>query len=251
MWMHDLLSSLPAEGVGWIALAAFMGGLARGFAGFGGALVFLPIAAQYIPPFWAITVLAFMELIGPIPSVPAKWKVADRPDLARLLIGAGLCLPLGLLVLQVLPAHVFQLAVCLVSFVMLAVMMAGLRLSAQMPARAVYAIGGAGGLLGGVTGQPGPPVIISYMMRGTPAQVVRANMSLFLLVYDVLAIAFVLLLGELAMVAVLLGLGMTVPNMAGNIVGSRLFDPRNERLFRWVAYGLIGGAAVSGLPIWG
>lgn len=249
--MPEFLSSLPVDGVGWIALGAFLGGLARGFVGFGGALIFLPISAQYLSPFWAITVLAFMEILGPIPTVAQKWRAAEKGDLWRLIIGAAVCLPIGLMILTVVPEELFQYAVCLVSIVMLIILSSGFRYRGQVSSRMVMAIGGAGGLLGGLTGQPGPPVIISYMARPLPAKVIRANMSLFLLVYDVLVTGFVFLLGKLALVPVVLGLVMSLPNMAGNMLGGWLFRPQQERVFRAVAYVLIGGAALSGLPFWG
>jgi hypothetical protein len=44
---------------------------------------------------------------------------------------------------------------------------------------------------------------------------------------------------------------MSLPNMAGNMLGGWLFRPQQERVFRAVAYVLIGGAALSGLPFWG
>lgn len=249
--MPETLSSLPVDGMGWIALGAFLGGLARGFVGFGGALVFLPISAQYLSPFWAITVLAFMEILGPIPTVRQKWRAADHGDLRRLITGAVICLPIGLFILTLVPEEVFQYAVCLVSIGMLAILATGFRYRGRVSSGMVVAIGGAGGLLGGLTGQPGPPVIISYMARPLPAQVIRANMSLFLLIYDVMVTGFVCVMGKLALVPVVLGLLMSLPNMAGNMLGGWLFRPDRDRVFRLVAFGLIGAAAISGLPVWG
>ncbi|HAV07572.1 MAG TPA: sulfite exporter TauE/SafE family protein, partial [Rhodobacteraceae bacterium] len=60
--MSDLLTeALTYPGLGWIALGALIAGAVRGFSGFGTALVFLPVAGQFLSPIWALTVLTVMD----------------------------------------------------------------------------------------------------------------------------------------------------------------------------------------------
>lgn len=250
--MPDLLAGLLAtEGLVWIAGAAFLAGLVRGFAGFGTAMVFLPVAAQVLPPFAAIVAMIFMDLLAPLPSLRPAWRVVHRRDLARLAGGCALALPLGLWLLSQVSAEVFRYAVSLLSLGMLAVLASGLRWRGAVPGRAVWGIGAMGGFLGGVAGIPGPPVILFYMARPNPPAVIRATNLLYLFAYNLLIIAWMGVLGFLLPKVALLGLALGAPGMAGNWIGARLFDPEREALYRGAAFALIGLAALSGLPLWG
>ncbi len=35
-----------------------------------------------------------------------------------------------------------------------------------------------------------------------------------------------------------------------SLVGTAIFDPGREAVYRWVAYAIIAGSAISGLPVW-
>ncbi|MFW2542602.1 TSUP family transporter [Primorskyibacter sp. 2E107] len=250
--MPDLIAGvLHTQGLGWIALAAFLGGLVRGFAGFGTALVFLPVAAQFLTPFQSILALTFMDLIGPVPNLRRAWPQVEKGDLARLLIGTAVMLPVGLGVLSVVDAGVFRYAVSALALGMLLVLLGGLRYRGAVTRRMVIGIGGAAGFLGGVAGLPGPAVILFYMARPLAASVIRATTLFYLFCFDGLIIFGMGLFGRWESGAVVLGLCLAVPCMAGNWLGGALFRPSLEKAYRGLAYGLIALSALSGLPLWG
>jgi hypothetical protein len=78
--------------------------------------------------------------------------------------------------------------------------------------------------------------------------VIRANTSAYLFFYDILLVVVLLILGRFDPAPFVLGLMLSIPAMAGNLLGGWLFHPRYERLYRGVAYLIIASAAVSGLP---
>lgn len=246
----DFFNLAPA-GLGWIIAAAFVGGLVRGFSGFGTAMVFLPVAAPFLGPFGAILALTIMDLFGPLPNLRRVWGSVEKPDLWRLLAGCALALPVGLWVLTRVEAEVFRYAVSLVSLGMLAVLLSGLRYRGTVRRGMVAVIGAVAGLLGGVAGIPGPAVILFYMSRPLPVSVIRATILLFLLFFDMLIIGYMTGMGRVTLAGASLGLVLAVPNVLGNWLGGYLFDPARERLYRAAAYVLIAVAALSGLPFWG
>ena len=65
-----IAQALAVPGIAWVFGAAFVAGLVRGFAGFGTAMIFLPIATQMLEPVWAVIVLILMDVIGPLPALP-------------------------------------------------------------------------------------------------------------------------------------------------------------------------------------
>ena len=90
---------LLQDGMVWILFAALIAGLVRGFSGFGTAMVFLPIASQYLTPFEAIASLAIMEFLGTFAVMRNSWSDAEKKDLAQLVAGMFIVTPFALLLL--------------------------------------------------------------------------------------------------------------------------------------------------------
>ncbi|MBO9405841.1 sulfite exporter TauE/SafE family protein [Shimia sp. R9_1] len=247
--MHDILTqALALDGFAWVAAAAFVAGIVRGFAGFGTALIYLPIAAQVMPPLWAIITLAGMDILAPAVHIPAALRNGHRRDLLRLMIGVVLLMPAGLWLLERTEPDVYRYLVSLLSLGMLVVLLTGFRYRGAVTAPMVYGIGGAGGLLGGAAGLPGPPVIMFYMASPHGPTVIRANTNAYLFFYDILLVVVLICLSRFEAAPFVLGIMLSLPAMAGNLLGGWLFDPRHEKLYRAVAYLIIAAAALSGLP---
>jgi len=240
--------ALQTDGLIWIALAAFVAGVVRGFAGFGTAMIFLPVAGQYVSPFWAIGVLAVMDIFGPLPVVPRAWRDAHRPDLFRLVVGMTLTVPIAFWLLAQLDPAIFRYIVSAIALVMLFVLGLGLRYRGDLKPKYVYGIGAMSGITGGISGIPGPPVILFYMASEHKPPVIRANNLLFLMTFDFVALPVMALSGVLTWVPIMIGFIMILPMLVGNVIGARLFDPEKEKLYRGVAYAIIAISAIKGLP---
>lgn len=232
-------------------MAAIFGGLVRGFAGFGTALVFLPIAGSVLPPVWAILTLTIMDMVGPLPTMPRAVREGHPRDVLRLIAGMIVTLPLGLWVLLSVPPEVFRFAVSGLSLLMLAALVSGWRYRGRVTAPKVYGIGAVSGFTGGAAGLPGPPVILFYMARPLPASVVRGTLTLFLLLYDMMFLGLLTVRGVFDWTPVAIGAALILPNLLAVQVGAAMFRPEAERVYRGVAYGIIAAAALLGLPIWG
>ncbi len=248
--MPDVFGQSPT-GLAVIVFAAFLGGIVRGFSGFGTALIFLPIATPYLGPFGALIGLTIMDIFGPLPNVRRAWGAVDRGDLFRLVSGCAIMLPIGLWVLTQVEPEVFRYAVSLLAILMLIILILGLRYNGPVRRTMVAGIGGAAGFLGGVAGLPGPAVILFYMSRPLPVEVIRATILLFLLVFDFLILGFLSAMGRVTVASAVLGFALAVPNLIGNWLGGWLFRPEREKLYRTAAYVAIALAALSGLPLWG
>lgn len=250
--MPDLLAqALQTQGLVWIALAAFLAGLVRGFAGFGAAMIYLPIAALFLDPVAAITTLLVMDCFGPLPVARQASRDAHWPDLRKLVIGMIVALPVGLGLLMTIAPEVFRYAVSLISLLLLAALVLGLRYQGQLSAPKVYSVGAAGGLLGGAVGLPGPPAIMFYMASTHRPATIRATMMLYLLAFDLAFLVAVALSGSLTRATIVIGLVLVPATLLGTLVGTWAFRPRFEALYRAAAYIIIGVSALRGLPVWG
>ena len=249
--MPDWLSAaLATDGLEWLLAAAFAAGAVRGFAGFGTAMVFLPAAGQVLSPVWALIALVVMDAFGPLPNLRRARRDGRPGDLGWLLGGMVAALPLGLMVLYVAPAEAFRYAVSGIALAVPVLIWAGLRLRGAPGPRLLLGTGVASGVLGGVAGLPGPPVILLYMASGDPVRIVRANNMLFLFAFTLVLLAVLGMQGRLAAPAVVVGLLLALPNVLGNIAGAAIFRPERARVYRAAGYGLIILSALGGLPVW-
>ncbi|MDK3074133.1 sulfite exporter TauE/SafE family protein [Sedimentitalea sp. JM2-8] len=249
--MPDILAQVLAmPGLGWLIAAALVAGLVRGFSGFGTAMIYLPVAAQVLPPLWAIVTLVVMDIFGPVPNLPRAFRDAHRRDLVLLIGGAFCLLPVGLSVLSLAAPELYRYGLSTVSLVLVACLALGLRYHGVLYPPLVAGIGAFAGFLGGLIGVPGPPVILFYMASTLPVQVVRANVLLFLFFFDFLLLGLVALRGDLSGFPVVLGLLLALPNIAGNVIGAMVFNPARTGLYRAMAYAIVAVSAIAGLPAW-
>lgn len=243
--------ALATDGLWLLALAALLAGVVRGFSGFGTAMVYLPFAGQLLPPVWTLATLLVIDLFGPVPALPRALRDGHPRDVLRLSAGAFIGLFLGTLLLTAMRPDLFRYAVSLISLVLLPLMIGGVRYRGAVSRKALYAIGAFGGALGGAAGLSGPPVILFYMARPLSPEVIRANTMIFLVATDIMLFAIFGARGLLDWTPLLIGAILTPGYLGAIWLGSAIFDPKREKAYRWVAYAIIAGSALGGLPVWG
>ena len=244
-WTADL----SASSLGWLVAVAIVAGLVRGFSGFGTALIYVPLAGLVLPPIWVLVTLTVMDLFGPLPNVPDAWRAGRPRQVALLLCAAVPGMLVGLWVLDRLPPEGFRWIVSAICLGTVVAMAAGWRWQGRMGPGAVAGIGTTSGLLGGVAGLAGPPVVLAYVAAPLPVAAIRANILLYLVGWDVVFGTMLAVQGRLSPGPLALGAALVLPYLAANVIGARLFRPDAQRLYRLSAYALIAGAALAALPI--
>src|SRR5256714_14247992 len=90
---------IPADLTTFAAIAicaiAFISGTARGFSGFGSALIFMPLASSLAAPRLIAALLLIVDFIGALPLLPNAWRQADRKATAVIVAGALVGVPGG------------------------------------------------------------------------------------------------------------------------------------------------------------
>lgn len=245
-----LTSALATDGLIWLIAAVCVAGLVRGFAGFGSAMIIMPVASSVLSPVEAVIFLISAELVGPLPNAPSAWRDGAPRDVGLLVLGAVFALPLGAWALSFMDPTLFGWIVSLLVVVLLVLTVSGWRLKGALTKQMTIATGAVGGFMTGFAGIPGPPVIMLYMASRLPIAVIRANFLLYLVALDLLLFPVLWMMGHMNWSVALLGALVGIPNLLANMIGARLFDPSAEHVFRTVAYIVIAASAIVGLPLW-
>lgn len=244
-------AALAAEGLPWLVGAVLLAGLVRGFTGFGTALVYVPVAARVLPPAEVVVTLLVMDLFGPLPLLAGAWRTGDRREVLRLAAGGALGVPVGVWLLTRAEPEVFRWIASALALALLALIAGGVRSPGRPGPALSSGVGALSGLMSGFSGMSGPPVVLFYLSgTGRPAAI-RANLILFFSALEVFSLANFGLRGLLAPGTVLLGVLLALPYTLATIGGAALFRLRGDALFRRAAYLVVGGAALSGLPVFG
>ena len=122
-----LLAGTEVPGLGWLMALTVLAGVVYGFAGFGAALIFMPLATTLIPPILAVACFSVVAMSSVFTVLPQAWRTADRPAAMTMLI-AALCLtPLGIWVLRTTDVTILRWAVSAVVLATLLALLTGWR----------------------------------------------------------------------------------------------------------------------------
>lgn len=242
--------ALATPGLPVLLAAIFSAGLIYGFAGFGAAIFFAPIATVFVP---VETVALTMALAG-IGSmftvfVPA-WRKADKIATATLLGASCLTLPFGTWILRTSATDALRWLVAILVAVTLAALVLGWRRTAPDTMAVRAGVGGAAGLIGGSTGLAGPVVILFNLSGGANAETMRANLLVFLSLSGFVLVPALFLRGLVTPQGLWLNALLIPLYMLGTRIGQAMFDPAREVLYRRVALFVIFCALLAGLPLW-
>lgn len=229
--------------------SAFVAGLARGFSGFGGALIFVPLASSVVGPKLAVPLLLIVDVVLTPGLVPNAWRNADRRDVGLMALGASVGVPLGTYVLLHVDAVTIRWAIVVLVVLLLALLMSGWRYHGRPKPPLTLAVGLTSGICSGTAQVGGPPVVAYWLGQFIPALTVRANIVLYFAVSSCLSIASYALGGLFTWRSVHLSLTIGPAFAAGLYLGWSLFGRASERTFRQICYALIAAAAIVGLPV--
>ena len=108
--MPDLLPpDLSPGALAFLLATAFIAALARGFSGFGAALIFLPLAATVTDPKIASPLLLITDAVLAVGFIPPALRVADKREVGIMGLGAAIGIPLGTLILVRTDPHAHPL----------------------------------------------------------------------------------------------------------------------------------------------
>jgi uncharacterized membrane protein YfcA len=247
---HDLgLTSYSNAALVFLVITAFVAGLARGFSGFGSALIFMPLASMVAGAQVASPLLLLIDFLTTLTLIPAAARTADRRDVGVISLGAIVGVPVGTMALAWANPLAIRWGIAALIVSMLVLLASGWRYPGKPTAPVTVAVGGVAGFFGGLAQIGGPPVVMYWLRDTAVAAVTRANIILYFAVADILIIISYLVGGLWTTAIVGLAL-ITAPLFGlGLWIGSKLFGKASDELFRRICYTLIAVSALVSLPL--
>lgn len=231
-----------------ICAIAFVSGLARGFSGFGSALIFMPLASSMAAPRLVAALLLIIDFIAAAPLIPNAWKKADRKATAIMVLGALVGVPIGTYFLSRLEPVTTRWIISAFVFALLLLLLSGWRYRGKDHASISVGIGGLSGFCSGLAQTGGPPIVGYWLGRPIASVTARANILLFFGASDFFSVVSYALTGLITADSIKFSFLVGPVYGIGVWFGALLFGRASEALFRAICYALIAAAVIFGLP---
>lgn len=233
-----------------LILVAAVAGVARGFSGFGAALIFMPMASALVGPKIAATTLLVTDLVMTAPMISPAIPFVRKQEIALLTLGAVPALPLGAWALTVLDPLMLRWIIVLLVAAALVLLMSGWRYRGTPHAAMTLGVGIFSGLGSGISQIGGPPVMAYLLGGSSEARALRATTVVYFFVLDVIGVITFYFAGLFTRDVLPAVLAAAPSYGVGLYAGSRMFGLASEATFRRVCFGLVAIAVILGLPLW-
>jgi uncharacterized membrane protein YfcA len=231
-----------------ICAIAFVSATARGFSGFGSALIFMPLASSMAAPRLVAAMLLIIDFVAAAPLLPNAWKCADRKATAIIVFGALIGVPIGTYFLSRLDPVTTRWIISGFVFALLMLLLSGWRYRGRDHAALSVGIGGLSGFCSGLAQTGGPPIVGYWLGRPIGSTIARANIVLFFGASDFVSAVSYSVSGLITADAIKFSFMVGPVYAVGVAFGASLFGKASERMFRSICYVLIAAAVVIGLP---
>ena len=231
------------------ALAVFVAGVVRGYAGFGTAIILAPVLGWLYSPVVAVPMIAIVDMPIAMWLLALVWRDIRWRQIGFLIPTAWAGVPLGVWLLLVVP----KAAMLVFTGVLVAgsaiVLLRGWQYKGRRGPAVDAGVGLVSGVLGGSTSISGPPVVL-YLFSGpgTVAQH-RAQMIGFLSAASLWGIGVFIVAGALDANNAALGLAGVPVFLLGAETGRRLVRLGGDALARRIILSSLLGIGVTVVAI--
>jgi uncharacterized membrane protein YfcA len=231
------------------AAVAGLAGLVRGFSGFGGAMIYMPlVAAVYDPRIAAVTILV-VDFLATTPFALPEVRRCNWREVWPITFAMAVGVPFGTWALIALDPIVLRWCIAIVVLSLLPPLAIGWRYHGEPRMPITLAVGLFAGVSAGAVQIAGPPVILYWLSRVGSAVSVRANVMVFFMLCGVVLVAAYAWEGLFTAQTLALSLMLGIPYLLGVGIGSFFFRSASDLIYRRVAYLIIAAAALLSLPV--
>ena len=163
----------------WLPLIAIamVGGIMRGFAGFGTTLIMVPFFSLLMPPIEAVFIALATDLLVIIPLLPNAVKNAQWKYIWPMIIGVFLATPIGVMVLTITNPEFMKIFIATLVIGSAFLLLSGWEYKGKRANSLSFFIGVFSSVANGATGIGGPPIAVYFMARGVSPKSLRASLN--------------------------------------------------------------------------
>ncbi|MGB7301326.1 MAG: sulfite exporter TauE/SafE family protein [Burkholderiaceae bacterium] len=231
----------------FLMVSVLLGGIVRGFTGFGSALIIMPALTILFGPRQAIAIEALIEIPVALALLPSAVRHADRRVVTPMCLVLVLAIPFGALALIHIAPNLMKIGISLAVLVMAALLAFQNEFKSLIGRRGTIAAGFVSGLIQGATGVGGPPGVIALLARADNPQVSRGNVIAFMNCMVTLTALSVWAYGFVSREVIVLSMMACPVLLLSVMAGSFAFKRWGDKMLRTVALIFVALSALATL----
>ena len=157
-----------------------LGGIIRGFIGFGPALITIPIFAYLYSPAEALVLQVIMEIPSTLYLTRLAVKTCNFKTVLPTFISMIFFIPVGMFLVVSMNPTLMRVFISIVVIVLVIILVMNLKLEKLINQKIMITSGALGGFLQGLAGMGGPPIVTILVARNDSGNETRGNI-LFLM----------------------------------------------------------------------
>lgn len=243
----SLFSGLDARSLIFVALAVFAAGLVRGFSGFGLSAVVMASATVMLPPVELIPVCFVLETAASVVMFRGGLRHADMDMVKVLVIGSAIGLPAGLLATTTIDPDLSRKAALTLILVLTVAQFLRLAPHSLATRKGLYATSLGAGVATGLASVGGMVIALYILASRIEPKRMRASLVMYLAISMAASLIYYLAYGVLTAEAFRRGILLAPLALCGVGLGSLMFRPAHEHLYKTICLLLLSLLSLTGL----
>ena len=239
------MDSLTAIIIGFSVL--FLASATQGLAGFGFAIVAVPILIIFLSPKIAIPIIIIHAVVINIFVIIGAYRWVNIKRILPLVIASLAGIPIGTWLLIVLDVSAMKILIGSVIVPFVIAYWLGFRRQVKNERLAFAPVGFASGLMGASMSIGGPPVILFFVNQDIEKRFFRENLVTYYLIAGLAILVSYIVGGVINETVIRYAVWFLPATIIGSLTGIKLAPRVNEKLFRKIALTVVMIAALSSI----
>ena len=211
-------------------LVISVGGILRGFMGFGPALLTISILAFIYSPIEALVIHIIMEIPSTLFLMPNALKHSQKNEMLPMFIAMAITIPLGMYLVVLLDPQIIRRTISIIVLLLIGMLSYGWSFKQKIGLKTMIASGSIGGLVQGVAGMGGPPIVTILLARGDNSDISRSNILLLMAGIVFFSIASQLYYKLMTIELVIIGFLASPIYILTTFTGSKFYNSKGKRV---------------------
>ena len=164
--MIEILNLLPSLNLLIVTIIVIsLGGILRGFLGFGPALITIPILAYLYSPTDALVIHIIMEIPSTLFLLPFALKHSNQKQMIPMLVAMALAIPIGMYLIVSINPKIMRMIISIIVLFLVGYLASGYQIKYKIRGSTMIISGIFGGFIQGSAGMGGLPMVSILMAK--------------------------------------------------------------------------------------
>ena len=215
-------------------------GFIRGFLGFGSGLITIPILSLLYSPIFAIVFNIIIEIPTSIYLTITGAKTCRFKEISPMFISTIITIPIGIFFLLAINEQVIKIIMSVLVIFFVIIIASGWRLKSTITTYVLIFTGAISGLMQGIAGMGGPPIVTILLSKGDNNDVTRGNTLIMFSAIVFSAVLSIYYFNLFSKTLILTGIITSPLYLIASFLGSQFYNLSGSKYYRNISLLLLG-----------